>query len=553
MPSLNRPNAPDRLPSSDFGNLFGRPRAVRGSDRTSANSSPSPLSTPNNYNTAQRRTIRSSEGGNTYPVTTSPLASPPLNVGRQRPKLERRSYYSDAIVVSPDKSNNILSPSNEVPLIIEEDPAPLKDETASESSSLESRARKPPSLPGIRITPGPGSEQPPSKRRSGFKWKHEFSGRWLEIRIGRRGQSAEHSTQASGEATPMPLSHSSSMHLPLTQASTILEPEGGDQSPNVASDQRLLLSGSQSALQSTTPTPREGLYCRTRRALGLKHDPTNPTDSSESRERTSTDNLLDRVSSTLRFLPKRKSPAPSSTTSSSSLSIAAPRWQRMMHHHEHSTITDPSTSSSISGMMRGKSPVPTPEPEAMYTASDDNKYIAVELADGKNNGGITFLPSEARRIYTPPLPSADATPTTPGVKAARGFFFDYSAPPLPERSIHSTVHASDVNVSVGGASGGGVASGAQQSRRRDSDWYRVKMNSIIDADDSTVMSKEELAVSVPEHLPNSPLCPRHPKHKSGGRGECPFHGRNPTAVLAKEMGKEGQVPSPQGSPGEHWW
>lgn len=204
--------------------------------------------------------------------------------------------------------------------------------------------------------------------------------------------------------------------------------------------------------------------------------------------------------------------------------------------------------------MLGKPPVPTPAPEAMYTASDANKYMAVELADGKKNGGITFLPSEARRVYTPPLPSADVTPTTPGVKAARGFFFDYSAPPLPERPLLPAPNASYANESVDTASGGGgAAGGIQQKRRRDSDWYRVKMNAIIDAEDSTVMSKEELAVSVPEHLPNSPLCPRHPKHKSRGRGECPFHGRNPTAVLAKAMGKEGPGPSPQGSPGEHWW
>ena len=555
MPSLNRPNAPDRLPSCDFGNLFGRPRAVRGSDLTSANSSPSPLSTPNNYIAAQRRALRSSEGGNAHPATTSPLASPPLSVVRQRPKLERRGYYSDVIVVSPDKTNNIFSPSNEVPLIIEEDPVLIKDRTASESSSAKSRARRLLGLPGNRITYGPVSEQPPSKARSGFKWKHEFSGRWLEIRIGRKGQSAEHSAQASGEATPMPLSHSSSMHLPLSQATTVLDPERGDRSSNVASDQRLLLPESQIPSQSATLTPREGLGHRTRRALGLKHNPTNPTHPSDPRERTSTDALLDRVSSTLRFLPKRKTPSPNSTIrSSSNLSIATLRWQRMMqHHHEDSTSTDPSTSSSIRGVMMGKPPIPTPEPEAMYTASDDNKYMAVDLTDGKTNGGITFLPSEARRVHTPPLPSADASATSPGRKAVRGFFFDYSAPTLPERPPPSAADVSNVNVSVGGGSDGGAAGGAQQQRRRDSDWYRVKMNAIIDAEDSTVMSMEELAVSVPEHLPNSPLCPRHPKHKSWGRGECPFHGRNPTALFAKEMERKGQGLSPQGSPGEHWW
>ena len=32
-------------------------------------------------------------------------------------------------------------------------------------------------------------------------------------------------------------------------------------------------------------------------------------------------------------------------------------------------------------------------------------------------------------------------------------------------------------------------------------------------------------LDVPDHLPNSPLCPLNPKHKSGGRAICPLHGR----------------------------
>ena len=32
-------------------------------------------------------------------------------------------------------------------------------------------------------------------------------------------------------------------------------------------------------------------------------------------------------------------------------------------------------------------------------------------------------------------------------------------------------------------------------------------------------------LNVPDHLPNSPLCPLSPKHKSGGKAICPIHGR----------------------------
>jgi len=34
--------------------------------------------------------------------------------------------------------------------------------------------------------------------------------------------------------------------------------------------------------------------------------------------------------------------------------------------------------------------------------------------------------------------------------------------------------------------------------------------------------------NVPDHLAGSPLCPMHPKHKTGGLGVCPYHGRRPS-------------------------
>ncbi|KAF7195163.1 hypothetical protein HII31_03369, partial [Pseudocercospora fuligena] len=44
-----------------------------------------------------------------------------------------------------------------------------------------------------------------------------------------------------------------------------------------------------------------------------------------------------------------------------------------------------------------------------------------------------------------------------------------------------------------------------------------------DEDDNEVVLGFEN--DVPDHLPNSPLCPLHPKHKSGGKAICPLHGR----------------------------
>lgn len=38
-------------------------------------------------------------------------------------------------------------------------------------------------------------------------------------------------------------------------------------------------------------------------------------------------------------------------------------------------------------------------------------------------------------------------------------------------------------------------------------------------------SPAEFVLSIPEHLISSPLCPLHPKNKSGGKGVCVYHGR----------------------------
>lgn len=43
-----------------------------------------------------------------------------------------------------------------------------------------------------------------------------------------------------------------------------------------------------------------------------------------------------------------------------------------------------------------------------------------------------------------------------------------------------------------------------------------------DDDDEVVLGFEN---DVPDHLPSSPLCPLHPKHKSGGKAICLMHGR----------------------------
>jgi hypothetical protein len=44
-------------------------------------------------------------------------------------------------------------------------------------------------------------------------------------------------------------------------------------------------------------------------------------------------------------------------------------------------------------------------------------------------------------------------------------------------------------------------------------------------------------LSIPDHLPTSPLCPTNPKHPSSGQGICPLHGRrrSPSPISGIEI------------------
>lgn len=56
------------------------------------------------------------------------------------------------------------------------------------------------------------------------------------------------------------------------------------------------------------------------------------------------------------------------------------------------------------------------------------------------------------------------------------------------------------------------------------------------------MQPNEFEFDIPEHLPNSPICPANPKHKSGGVGVCVYHGRRKgcsPVLVAKNQRREG--------------
>lgn len=227
----------------------------------------------------------------------------------------------------------------------------------------------------------------------------------------------------------------------------------------------------------------------------------------------------------------------------------------------------------------GAQPNNTPDERATYKikrspSAESEEFLKVDISI---RGGTSYLPSEARRIHTPPLPQEG-----PNGKR-RGFFFDYNAPKassarepsqkpaprlelpahiggIPRRStsVARTVHEQTFGISSRSATQGASVA---RTRTRTSDWYDIKLAELdtsSDEDDNdhsngkrpgqgrgrspTTKSgnsleqvkkrkdEENLDYNIPEHLPNSPLCPRHPRYWRvvQGRGSqfrgCWMHG-----------------------------
>ena len=99
---------------------------------------------------------------------------------------------------------------------------------------------------------------------------------------------------------------------------------------------------------------------------------------------------------------------------------------------------------------------------------------------------LSFLPTEAQRVATPP----SAGQPNPFSHSPR-------SPLSPTRSPQVERSSGSVDLSA--------------------NVFRAPVEEENQADKY---------INVPEHLPTSPLCPRHPKHKSRGTGICPYHGKN---------------------------
>ena len=486
MPTLNRPNAPERLPSTAIEKSFFQLRPRRSAGSAGSLNPWSPASSP------------------------SPVSPTTLVAQKRASKADRRRLLSDGNAKTTWTRESVSTPTalNQMaPITAQEEPSLLKhrvssgsltSEPCSSRSSISSRARKFLNTPNLRIA-GTATKNggPPRDAKRGFRWQHEISGHWLEIRIGRTRRSAGQSRSVSGAMTPLSR---------VTPAATKADSSTGFNKPSTMDDavQGTPRTTSQ-GISPITPKLKEGLYCRTKRQLGLKRaetDKVNPA----SPQRTMTGEVLDRTASMLRLLVDKKHTPPSSSTSASNLSTAAQR--RQVLRPSHTPLS--STSSSIRSLMMGKPPTTTPEAQETYVGSDQREYFTVELTEP---GAPAFLPSEARRINTPPLKSAGS-----GNSKIRGFFFDYNPPSEDDTSEKRYPHNSTLEVHPHIQRG-------KDRRLSATEWYRSKLVAV----EAEELWRDQLVSQVPDHLPNSHLCPRHPKHKNGGTGVCPMHGRNETS------------------------
>ncbi|MCJ1341348.1 hypothetical protein MMC09_006644 [Bachmanniomyces sp. S44760] len=257
------------------------------------------------------------------------------------------------------------------------------------------------------------------------------------------------------------------------------------------------IGGSESELEEAGES-KEGLYCRTKRQLGLKgkKTPKQPVYRDESRAFSATGDALDLASSLLRDFTEKQARPLSTTSSLSNLSIAG-HSKRFFSRSRHSVV---STSSSIREVMMGKPPVASPDPETWYTGSDGQKYFYVDMGA---RDAPSCLPSEAQRIGTPPLRESSISG-----RKHRGFFFDYIPPGSEEFLVMKETQRSL------------SPSFPTDVIETEKDWFRLSSHDPLEPGKTPT---EE--IEAPEHLPSSPLCPKNRRHPSGGKGICPSHGR----------------------------
>ncbi|KAI9783159.1 MAG: accessory factor associated with RNA polymerase II [Peltula sp. TS41687] len=376
---------------------------------------------------------------------------------------------------------------------------------ASSDGSASSVARRVFGFAKLRHSSSTTKEGPPRREaKDGFAWKLLPNGNWLEKE--KRGLPGKHKRRSdevrgNGPDTPnrvhaiRPTGKKSDSDGPRRNSSLIeYTPSTRSKSWDLKLEKPIL--------------EKDGFFHRSKRfikGIGRTSGPQNePLLSDDASIKSKTRVLLDQTSAFLQSHVDRnggrssKSPSPPSGGSGSS---------RKLFSVKNRKTTALSKSSSIIDLLMGKPPATTPNENALYSGADRTDYFRVEIS---NADEPTFLPSEATRVGTPPLPTGG-----PGTGGARGFFFDYRSP-------------------------GGVSN--YEPSRCNTPSQGIVPTIELDIEevapfrfDPDSQPGHHFELNVPEHLPGSPLCPKSPLHPSRGKGICVYHGRNRTDTLLNDQ------------------
>ncbi|OTA63625.1 hypothetical protein K449DRAFT_432933 [Hypoxylon sp. EC38] len=172
-------------------------------------------------------------------------------------------------------------------------------------------------------------------------------------------------------------------------------------------------------------------------------------------------------------------------------------------HRKASAGSEASASSSLRDVLRGRTPVTSP----------------VSDIEPPNSFCVQFPGGEATRVQTPPLRESGQHRDRP-----RSFFFDISTPPLYASNSEEqdgSRRSPPPSVIYENETFRAEQEFGKSKRDSGKEWWEVPV---------AVPRYEALAPSsfefdMPEHLPNSPMCPANKRHKSGGTGVCVYHGR----------------------------
>ena len=336
------------------------------------------------------------------------------------------------------------------------------------------------------------------------QWRTGLPGHWIEIRIGQRARMERAGTKPSGSHESAALGEKENAAYaardearPETIQQLMSNPEH-DRTMTTVDTQGMVDADSQE------PVPKERFFDKVRRQFASKVKTRGngaPRGFVPVQNTSATSSLLNHATSLLRkdMHVKRQACSPESESlSTSSWSISSYRRRRPPLIQRSSDKSTATSRTSLNMMP----PNTTPDPELEYTSADNQRYMRVEIS---RSDAPKFLPSEATKVGAPP-----GTPR-PG-RLTHGFFLDQQYPPTAEPSAPWTTEHTRPKPSVDPILG------------VERDWFRVEAN------EAEMSLAGGFDLDVPEHLPNSPLCPRNPRNAANGKGICVYHGRNKSAT-----------------------